>query len=254
MKILDYEGLKQVVSKIKELIEKKAEKLDLEDKTKFFDTRDKSENPEWYIKNKSQSTFRELKKSQDINIKEGNESDYWLLLTMFGWSDTSAGYPIQISLSSMRPEVYFRIGISNTEWSEWKRLLNDEDLRLSLSDMADDAEHRTVTDDEKSYWNKKADKTYVDSFKNSTENQLSGLNKNINEFKNDTETKITSINKDIDEINSNISADIMTRIKQLENGLYNDVTSNPFSITFKDINGVVLTNGVYNQDKARLEC
>lgn len=236
MKILDYEGLKQVVSKIKGLIDKKADKTDLEDKTKFFDTRDKNENPDWYIKNKTQSTFRELKKSQDINLQEGGESEYWLLLTMFGWSDTSAGYPMQISLSSTRPKAYFRIGISNIEWSEWKRILNDEDLRLSLSDMEDDSEHRTVTDDEKSYWNKKADKTYVDGFKRGVESQISSMDNNISE------------------INSSISADIMTRIKQLENGLYNDVTGNPFSITFKDINGLSLTNGIFNQSKARIEC
>lgn len=236
MKVLDYEGLKQVVSKIKGLIDKKADKSVLEDKTKFFDTRDKSENPEWYIKNKTQSTFRELKKGGDINIKKGSESDYWLLLTMFGWSDTSAGYPIQISLSSIRPEVYFRVGMSNSEWSKWKRLLNDEDLKLNLSDMADDSGHRTVTDDEKNYWNKKADKTYVDSFKSGVESRISSMDKSINE------------------LNSSISADIMTRIKQLENGLYNDIKGNPFVINFKDVNGLVLTNGIFNEGKAMLEC
>ena len=53
---------------------------------------------------------------------------------------------------------------------------------------------------------------------------------------------------------NDISIDLMIRVKQLESGLYEDIKGNPFFVNFKDLNGVKLTNGVYNEKQARLEC
>lgn len=68
------------------------------------------------------------------------------------------------------------------------------------------------------------------------------------------ENQITSIDKDINDIKVNVSSDLMIRVKQLESGLYEDIKGNPFFINFKDLDGVNLTNGVYNEKQARLEC
>ena len=68
------------------------------------------------------------------------------------------------------------------------------------------------------------------------------------------ESQISNIDKDINDIKVNVSSDLMIRLKQLESGLYEDIKGNPFFVNFKDLNGVKLTNGVYNEKQARLEC
>lgn len=48
-------------------------------------------------------------------------------------------------------------------------------------------------------------------------------------------------------------ADYATRIARLESFLYNDITANPHSMTFENLDGLVVT-GVWNKTMARLEC
>ena len=121
------------------------------------------------------------------------------------------------------------MGIDNTRWSSWTRVLNESDLKLKLSQLTDDSTHRLVTDSEKTKWNNKPDKSYVDS-------------------------SIASVNKEINSIENRIASSLESRLKQLESALYEDITGNPFTITFNDINGLSLTNGIFNQSKARIEC
>lgn len=68
------------------------------------------------------------------------------------------------------------------------------------------------------------------------------------------ENQISSIDKDINDIKVNVSSDLMIRVKQLESGLYEDIKGNPFFVNFKDLDGVKLTSGVFNEKQARLEC
>lgn len=49
------------------------------------------------------------------------------------------------------------------------------------------------------------------------------------------------------------SADYATRIARLESFLYNDITANPHSMTFENLDGLVVT-GIWNVAKAQLEC
>ena len=70
-------------------------------------------------------------------------------------------------------------------------------------------------------------------------NQFAEQNKNIS-------TEFATINKTL----SNVGG----RLKVLEEAVYNDITGNPFLISFKDIDGIVLTNGIFNENKAMLEC
>ena len=51
-----------------------------------------------------------------------------------------------------------------------------------------------------------------------------------------------------------MDADLISRIERLENALFHDIKSNPFLVTFESLEGIVLTKGVWNQEKKRLEC
>lgn len=221
MKVLDYEGLKQVVGKIKGLIDKKADKTDLD----FNDTRDKDETPAWYMKNHANKLIKEFKSTEAIGIKDKVICDYCLLITMMGLNITNGGFPIQICFPTKKNKIYYRVGYRDDTWLSWRRLLNENDIISSLSELEDDSEHRTVTDTEKDRWNNKVEKSYVDNRFTSMENSFYIKTQGLE-----------------------------TRIKQLESAIYEDITGNPFTITFSDINGLSLTNGVFNQNKARLEC
>lgn len=228
MKILDYEGLKQVVSKIKGLIDKKADKVDLEnldEKSKFIDTREKNENPEFYIKNYPQRIAREFKGTSVMGLSGKINSRYCYLITVFGWIDFSGGGPCQYCISANRADIYYRVGINNTKWSSWTRVLDDTDLKTKLSQLSQDSTHRLVTDAEKTKWNNKAEKSYVDDTAKGLENAFYVLSEHFE-----------------------------TKIKQLESAMFEDITGNPFTISFKDIKGLTLTSGVYNEARARLEC
>ena len=64
----------------------------------------------------------------------------------------------------------------------------------------------------------------------------------------------TYVDIEINSIKNEIASSLEVRLKRLESAVYEDITGNPFIITFNDINGLNLTNGVFNESKARLEC
>lgn len=45
-----------------------------------------------------------------------------------------------------------------------------------------------------------------------------------------------------------------SRIARLEDGLFNDITGNPFLVTFDGLTGIVVTKGVWNRERQRIEC
>lgn len=189
MKILDYEGLKQVVSKIKGLIDKKADKAEftrLSESFKFIDTRDTNESPIYYIKNKPKQLVKEFKNLKSIGVN--SSSDYCLLITMYPWQDSSAGYPVQIVSILKSDEVYIRRGISDTAWGRWRRILDDTDLKTKLSQLSQDSTHRLVTDAEKTKWNNKAEKSYVDSAQASLSTDITNKYNSLNTAKADKST------------------------------------------------------------------
>ena len=53
---------------------------------------------------------------------------------------------------------------------------------------------------------------------------------------------------------SNQASTLEGRVGRLEDGLYNNITGNPFLLTFGDLEGVVLTKGVWNKQRQRVEC
>lgn len=49
-------------------------------------------------------------------------------------------------------------------------------------------------------------------------------------------------------------SDIKGKIKRLEDGIFNDITGNPFTVSFKNLEGIKLIKGNYNRSKNRIEC
>jgi hypothetical protein len=45
-----------------------------------------------------------------------------------------------------------------------------------------------------------------------------------------------------------------SRISRLEDGVFNNITGNPFSILFNDLAGITLTKGIWSGERARVEC
>lgn len=65
---------------------------------------------------------------------------------------------------------------------------------------------------------------------------------------------LEKIGLEITELEKRTAADLESRLKQLENAFYENITGNPFTITFKNLDGLTITNGIFNENKARLEC
>ncbi len=77
------------------------------------------------------------------------------------------------------------------------------------------------------------------------------------EFLLDMEKKIQKHNEDENahpKLKTLLDADLKARIERLENALFYDIKENPFLVTFETLNGIVLTKGVWNKSKKRLEC
>lgn len=70
----------------------------------------------------------------------------------------------------------------------------------------------------------------------------------------DLELETIKINDELNSMEKRIGINLEGRLKQLESAVYEDITGNPFTITFSDINSLELTNGIFNENKARLEC
>lgn len=52
----------------------------------------------------------------------------------------------------------------------------------------------------------------------------------------------------------NANAALESRIAQVENGLFNNITANPFLISLDTLDGIVLSKGVWNVTNQRVEC
>lgn len=59
--------------------------------------------------------------------------------------------------------------------------------------------------------------------------------------------------EDVEEALSAI-AGLTSRVSRVEDGLFNNITGNPYLVQFDSIDGVVLTKGVWNTTRNRIEC
>jgi hypothetical protein len=76
--------------------------------------------PSWYMTNYPRQVVTEFKYSNIIGLPK-NET-YCTLETTVPWNDKSGGYPKQ--RAQMAGKVYYRIGISESEWGIWKDTLD----------------------------------------------------------------------------------------------------------------------------------
>ena len=199
IKVLDYNGLKQLTSKIKDYVNKsvsgKANKRDLTkliNDLKIQDTRDDNKNPEYYMKNNTKEVIKEFKRLNAVGI-ETSSSGYCVLVTISPWHDNSGGYPVQLAFKVNDTTMYTRIGTSDTAWGKWRKVLDETDLKTKLSQLSEDSTHRLVTDAEKAKWNNKAEKSYVDSAKANAEKNTKTL----------TDALAKDLRENVDSINAN---------------------------------------------------
>lgn len=89
-------------------------------KKQLPDTRNDNQPPSWYMTNYPRQVVTEFKYSNIIGLPK-NET-YCTLETTVPWNDKSGGYPKQ--RAQMAGKVYYRIGISESEWGIWKDTLD----------------------------------------------------------------------------------------------------------------------------------
>ena len=49
-------------------------------------------------------------------------------------------------------------------------------------------------------------------------------------------------------------AGLESRVSRVEDGLFNNITGNPFLVQFDSLDGVVMTKGIWNAARNRIEC
>lgn len=137
MKILDYDGFKQIITKIKKLIDKKADKTNVVTSVNnkkgdmmvdFFigdDTRYLNYAPKDYLehgaryKSYTNSQF-EFKRCTTVGVDRLITQDYCIVNTQVPWADKSGGYPMQIAYG--KGVIAIREGVNETTWSEWQKV------------------------------------------------------------------------------------------------------------------------------------
>ena len=49
-------------------------------------------------------------------------------------------------------------------------------------------------------------------------------------------------------------ASLESRVARVEDGIFNNITGNPYLVSFDSLDGIVLTKGIWNADRKRIEC
>lgn len=52
----------------------------------------------------------------------------------------------------------------------------------------------------------------------------------------------------------NLAASLESRVARVEDGIFNNITGNPFLVSFDALDGVTLVKGVWNVERQRIEC
>lgn len=83
----------------------------------IHDTRSINETPAYYMEKYPRQVVWEFKIGNGLL---GYGGEFVALLTIVPWNDQSGGYPKQLAFPYKNDtNLYFRIGKSDTEWSEW---------------------------------------------------------------------------------------------------------------------------------------
>ena len=72
----------------------------------------------------------------------------------------------------------------------------------------------------------------------------------LNKQKEDVAKQMAEVKKEV----AKAIQDIADQTTKLREAVYNDITGNPWSVIFSDLNGISLTKGNFNKTEQRIEC
>ena len=145
------------------------------------DTRNRNENPLWYIQNYPRQTITEFKYANVIGI--GSSAIYGTLETKVPWNDKSGGYPVQ-TFRSNSTATYERKGSSDTAWGAWKQIEDTSGAQAKANQALNDA---------KSYTNTEITKT--NNKVSSIETNLNGITQRVSSTETTTITLTNKLNE-----------------------------------------------------------
>ena len=168
-------------------------------------------------------------------------------------------------------EMLMHIEISNTGAITF--IVDPYAITATKKDLREHDESQTA---HKTAFDKKADLTDLNNHVNNSDIHVSHANmENINTaisgliaHKEDTDVHITPADREAwaagaaqaAQAAADAAAALATvaslesRVARVEDGIFNNITGNPYLVSFDSLDGIVLTKGIWNADRKRIEC
>ncbi len=168
-------------------------------------------------------------------------------------------------------ELTMHIEISNTDNITF--VIDPNVITATKKDIQDHNESPTA---HKNLFDKKADKVDVNNHINNTEihvnaETMANYNTAIAELIAHTEDETRHVTAEdkakwntgednaaealsLSQQAANKLNELSSRMAQVEDGLFSNITGNPFNILFSDIDGIEVVKGIWNKQKQRIEC
>ena len=103
------------------------------------------------------------------------------------------------------------------------------------------------------FGNTVANKRAVEESKEQVEAKIQAFKNEISASQAELNQSLAKAIKDIADSVDSKTTEILNRLAILENAVYNDITGNPWTLTFNNLEGINLTNGNYNRAEHRIE-
>lgn len=208
------------------------------------------------------AVFSDVKSMQECTAL--NEGDYCMLFTRPEDSPNIFIKVYQVKDINFREDRKIALFDKNLAAFEVKQ--SESDIEV-VDDLVSGGTFKALSAEQGKVLLEKINK-FIEETKASLKSQNKLVGEKITNLENDVSQEFSRQNQNISnqfaEQNKNISTEFATinktlshvggRLKVLEEAVYNDITGNPFLISFKDVEGIVLTNGIFNENKAMLEC
>lgn len=168
-------------------------------------------------------------------------------------------------------EMLMHIEISNTGAITF--IVDPYAITATKKDLREHDESQTA---HKTAFDKKADLTDLNNHVNNSDIHVSHANmENINTaisgliaHKEDTDVHITPADREAWAAGAAQAAkaaadaaaalatvaSLESRVARVEDGIFNNITGNPYLVSFDSLDGIVLTKGIWNADRKRIEC
>lgn len=190
------------------------------------------------------AVFSDVKSMQECTAL--NEGDYCMLFTRPEDSPNIFIKVYQVKDINFREDRKIALFDKNLAAYEVKQ--SESDIEV-VDDLVSGGTFKALSAEQGKVLLEKINK-FIEETKAELETQNKLVNEKLTENAKAANEKITNLENNINKNLSNVGG----RLKVLEEAVYNDITGNPFLISFKDVEGIVLTNGIFNENKAILEC